>query len=154
MKRYIISLFATFLSMIFLTGCLTHGIDDPDELFDGADITGLQGVYYRYIDNSGKEPAVRQVTLARAADINTEENTMEILCQAPGNFPEDQLPNLKTTELVVVLNISTAAIIEPLEGAPKLGVPGDWSKPNKYQITAANGTKKIWTLTLELIPRD
>ena len=153
MKRYIISLFTAVLSMMCLTGCLTHGIDGPEELFDGADITGLQGVYYRYIDNSGKEPAVKQITLARGADINTEENTMEIACQAPSNFPDDQLPNLKATELVVVLNISTAAVIEPLDGAPKLGVPGDWSKPNRYQITAANGDKKIWTITLELIPR-
>ncbi|MDE7236705.1 MAG: hypothetical protein K2N66_02660, partial [Paramuribaculum sp.] len=59
-----------------------------------------------------------------------------------------------TSELVVVLNISTAAVIEPLDGAPALGVPGDWSKPNKYQITAANGKKKVWTVTLELIPRS
>lgn len=154
MKRYIISLFATVLSMICLTGCLTHGIDDPDDVYDGADITGLQGVYYRYMDKSGSEPVVKQITLARGSDINTEDNTMAIKCQAPSNFPTDQLSNLKASELVVVLNISTASIIEPIDGAPKLGVPGDWSKPNKYQITAANGTKKIWTVTLELIPRN
>lgn len=154
MKRYIFSFFATVLSMICLTGCLSHGIDDPKDVFDGADITGLQGVYYRYMDNSGKEPVVKQVTLARGSDINTEENTMLIQCQAPTNFPEDQLPNLKASELVVVLNISTASIIEPLDGAPKLGKPGDWSKPNKYQITAANGKKKVWTITLELLPRN
>ena len=154
MKRYIFSLFATLLSVVCLTGCLTHGIDDPDDVYDGADITSLRGVYYRYKNVVDGETVVRQVTLARAASIDSEENTMAIQCQAQASFPADQLPNLTTSELVVVLNISTAAVIEPLDGAPALGVPGDWSKPNKYQITAANGKKKVWTVTLELIPRS
>ena len=154
MKRYIFSFFATILSVICLTGCLTHGIDDPDDVYDGADITSLQGVYYRYKDVVDGETIVKQVRLAQAADIDTEENTMEILCQANASFPTDQLSNLTTSELVVVLNISTASVIEPLDGAPALGVPGDWSKPNKYQVTAANGQKKIWTVTLELVPRN
>lgn len=147
MKRYIISLFAAVLSMVCLTGCLTSGIDDPEEVFDGANITGLQGVYYRYIDASGD---VQQVRLAIGSDINDEENTMEIVYLVPSNFPQDQVDKVTTSNLVVVLNISTAAIIKPIDGAPKLGVPGDWSKPNKYEITAANGNKKIWTVTLEL----
>ena len=147
MRRYINLLFATVLSMICLTGCLTSGIDEVEEEFDGADITGLQGVYYRYIDSSGN---VQQVRLAIGSDINKEENTMEIVYLVPSNFPQDQVDKVTTKNLVVVLNISTAAIIKPLEGAPTLGVPGDWSKPNKYEVTAANGTKKIWTVTLEL----
>ncbi|WP_410520867.1 DUF5018-related domain-containing protein [Bacteroides cellulosilyticus] len=28
-----------------------------------------------------------------------------------------------------------------------MGKPGDWSKPNKYEITAADGSKKVWTIT-------
>lgn len=140
--------------MICLSGCLTHGIDEPDDVYSGADITALQGVYYRYKTTSNGETIVRQVTLARAASIDTEANTMEIQCQAPTNFPTDQLANLKASELVVVLSISTASTIKPLDGAPVLGQPGDWSKPNKYQVTAANGDKKIWTVTLELIPRN
>lgn len=154
MKRYIFSFLAAVVSMVCLSGCLTHGIDDPDDVYDGADITSLQGVYYRYKVTSDGETVVRQITLARAASIDTEENTMQIQCQAPTNFPEDQLANLKASELVVVLNISTASIIEPLDGSAVLGQPGDWSKPNKYQITAANGKKKVWTVTLELIPRN
>lgn len=43
-------------------------------------------------------------------------------------------------------SISTAARLTPLDGAPKLGVPGDWSKPNKYLVTAASGAQKEWTI--------
>ncbi|MDE7236666.1 MAG: hypothetical protein K2N66_02460, partial [Paramuribaculum sp.] len=90
MKRYIFSLFATLLSVVCLTGCLTHGIDDPDDVYDGADITSLQGVYYRYKNVVDGETVVRQVTLARAASIDSEENTMAIQCQAQARFPAAQ----------------------------------------------------------------
>ena len=44
------------------------------------------------------------------------------------------------------MDLSTAARITPLNGAPKLGNPGDFSaKEFKYQVTAADGTKKEWT---------
>lgn len=147
MKRYIISLFTAVLSMVCLTGCLTSGIDDPEKEFDGADITGVQGIYYRYKDSKGN---VQQVRLSMGSDINVDEQTCEIVYLLPGNFPQDQVDNFSLKTVVVVLNISTAAVIRPLGDSPALGVPGDWSKPNQYEITAADGTKKIWTVTLEL----
>jgi hypothetical protein len=37
----------------------------------------------------------------------------------------------------------------PLNGAPKLGSPGDFSaKEFKYQVTAADGTKREWTIKI------
>lgn len=147
MKRYIYSLFATIISMVCLSGCISDTLNDVDESFDGADITGIVGVYYRYINADGN---VQQIRLATGADIDNEENTMEIVYLVPANFPADQVDKVTTSNLVVVLNISTAAVIKPLGDAPKLGVPGDWSKPNQYEVTAANGNKKIWTITLEL----
>lgn len=44
------------------------------------------------------------------------------------------------------MTISTAARIFPIEGSPVLGTPGDWSKENKYEVMAVDGTKKIWTI--------
>ena len=49
----------------------------------------------------------------------------------------------------VAVTISTAATIKPINGAPKLGVPGDWTKDNQYEVTAADGTKKVWTIVVE-----
>lgn len=157
MKRHIISLFSAIVALITMTGCLNHGLDELDT-YEGADIVGLQGIYYRYIADDSHavsgENQVVQITLARGADIDAENATCALRCQAPSNFPAAQLPNLTASNLVVVLNISTAATIKPLDGAPRLGVPGDWSKPNKYLVTAANGKTKEWTVTLELIPRN
>ena len=50
---------------------------------------------------------------------------------------------------MVAVTISTAAIIKPIGDAPKLGVPGDWTKDNQYEVTAADGTKKTWTIVVE-----
>ena len=147
MKRYIISLFTAVLSMVCLTGCLTSGIDDPEEVFDGANITGVQGIYYRYINADGN---VQQVRLAMGSDINDDEQTVDIVYLLPSNFPQDQVDKFSLESVVVVLNISTAATIRPIGESPKLGVPGNWTKPNQYEVTAANGDKKIWTVTLEL----
>lgn len=147
MKKYIISLFAIVLSMVCFTGCLSSDIDEPDKVFDGANITGVQGIYYRYIDGQGN---VKQVRLAMGYDLDNEQQVCEIVYLLPSNFPQDQKDKFSLKSVVVVLNISTASTIRPLGDSPTLGVPGDWSKPNQYEVTAADGTKKVWTVTLEL----
>lgn len=155
MKKYIFFFVAFVASLLSMTSCISNGIDDR-ELFDGADITGLNGIYYRWIDSSvtntgSGEPAVKQVTLQRGITIDAENLTVSLRCKAPSNFPASQAGKLSTSNLVVVLNISTASIIRPIDGSAKLGVPADWSKPNKYLVRAANGTEKIWTVTMELL---
>lgn len=46
-------------------------------------------------------------------------------------------------------NLRATARIMPLNGAPKLGSPGDFSaKEFKYQVTAADGTKREWTIKI------
>ena len=57
-------------------------------------------------------------------------------------------PNRSADNLVVVVTLSAAAKIEPISGFPRLGIPGDWSKPNEYKVTAANGSTKKWTFTI------
>ncbi|MDE6049699.1 MAG: DUF5018 domain-containing protein [Paramuribaculum sp.] len=145
MKRYIIP-FLALLSMVCFTSCLTSGIDDPEEEFDGADITGGQ-IYYRWIDAAGN---VQQKRIARAIDIDDEEQVFTILYAIGSTLDEQQSQDFETLKKVVVtLDISTAAVIKPLGESPKLGIPGDWSKPNQYEVTAANGTKKVWTVAVE-----
>ncbi len=146
MKRYIISLFATILSMVSFTSCLTSGIDEPEKEFDGADITGAQ-IYYRWIDNNGN---VQQQRIPRALDIDDEEMVCTIYYAVGSSLDQQKTQEFETLKAVVVtLDISTASIIKPLGDSPKLGIPGDWSKPNQYEITAADGTKKIWTVAVE-----
>lgn len=138
----------------FFTSCLEGGLEELDT-YTGNDITSIQGVYYRYIGSEtipgSGEQTVHQVTMSVSdTQIDTEAATVDITVTAPSNFPESELGNLSASELVVIVNLSAAAIIEPINGAPTLGAPGDWSKPNQYRVTAASGDEKVWTITLTL----
>lgn len=45
-------------------------------------------------------------------------------------------------------NLEKGCIIEPLDGAPRFGVYGDFSSPRKYRITAPSGKSADWTIVL------
>ena len=66
----------------------------------------------------------------------------------PSDVWIDGEPIVKVVTLTVEnkFNLSTAAVIAPQDGAPTLGVPGDFSTTRRYLVTAANGTKKDWTI--------
>lgn len=147
------------MSLFSMTSCLEHGLDDLDA-FDAADIENWPVAYYRYYTGdkmaANGEQQVKQVQLTRTDgsydfdEENVTGNPFFNITVAPNNVPEAEKAKVDAKNLVVVLTISTGSTVEPIEGAPKLGVPGDWSKPNKYKITAANGTSRIWTVTVDL----
>ncbi len=154
MKK-ILHIMTALLLAVISTSCLESNLEELDT-YTGKDITGIGGVYYRYygtetIPGSG-EVKVHQVGLNYGRfSADNEAATCTFACQLPSNFPAAEKSNFSMTKLVVVVNLSSAAIIEPIEGSPKFGVPGDWSKPNKYVVTAADGSKKTWTITAELV---
>lgn len=151
MKKYLFILLA-FLGCMTMTSCLESGWEELDT-YDGTEITGLVGTYFRYIDPSASIPAsgqnkVLQVQLnTENTQRDTEAGTLTFDVTVPASYTG---PDVKASELVVIVNLSTAAVVKPVEGAPKFGVPGDWSKPNKYKVTAANGDTQIWTVTATL----
>ncbi|MDD6438572.1 MAG: hypothetical protein PUG09_11030 [Prevotella sp.] len=151
----IIRVFLTLAAVLLFTSCLDHNLDSLDT-YDGSDITSVVGVYHRYIDENEKipasgEPTVNQKQLSLTKQtVNTANRTVDIEVKVPSNFPEAQKGKVTASNLVVILNISTAATIHPENGAAKLGAPGDWSKPNKYVVKAADGSSKEWTVTLTL----
>jgi hypothetical protein len=46
-------------------------------------------------------------------------------------------------------NLEVGCYIESLEGAPSLGIYGDFSSPQKYRITAPSGNSADWTVVLD-----
>lgn len=153
MRKYI-AYIVCLVMMYAFTGCLGHGLDDIDT-YKGADITSIEGVYYRYttdkIHNVSGEQQVKQIALKMVnPTINAEAGTVEVTVEPTVNFPAEELPKLSADNLVVCLNISVASVIKPLTGSVRLGVPADWSHPNYYEITAADKTKKEWTVTVTL----
>ena len=91
---------------------------------------------------------MKQVYLAAARTQDVENGVYTIRYQT-NNIPEAERGNFTEAKAVVAVTISTAATIKPINGAPKLGVPGDWTKDNQYEVTAADGTKKVWTIVVE-----
>lgn len=137
--------------MVSFTSCLKNDLEDLPEYKD-ANITSVSAMIYRYISDE-KSPAsdqyiVKEVNLTYDSDIDKDLKTVDITASIPANFPEAEKNNLSKSNVVVIVSLSTAARIQPIDGSPKLGVPGDWSKSNKYKVLAADGTEKIWTITL------
>lgn len=151
MKKILYSLVA-LLMVTSMTSCLTSGFEEL-ETYSGCDITGVAGIYYRYKSTAtmpvSGEPKVIQKGLNYGNfTSDPEAGTCAFVWQIPSNFTADERASFSPSSLVVVVNLSTAATIKPLEGSPAFGVPGDWTKPNKYEVTAANGDTKIWTVTV------
>lgn len=149
MKKFF-NIIAALLLAVVSTSCLDSGLEEL-ETYKDCDITSGE-IYWRYygtdvIPGSG-EQQVKQVRLARAVEQNLETNTFYIR-YVTGNIPEAERANFTESKAVVAVTISTAAIIKPIGDAPKLGVPGDWTKDNQYEVTAADGTKKTWTIVVE-----
>ena len=88
MKKVIYNLLLT-LMMFSFTSCLTSGLDELD-VYDGADITSVSAVAYRYISDE-KSPAsgqniVKEVNLTFTSDIDTDAATVKITVSVPENF--------------------------------------------------------------------
>ena len=150
--RKFLSIIAVMLLAVISTSCLKHDLDEL-EVYSESDIVSVQGVYWRWIGSdvipgSGEQQVLQKQLNVRNADLDKESATLNFQYAIPSNFPADQVSQVSASKLVVIFNISPAAVIEPLEGSAVLGVPADWSKPNKYKVTAADGSSKVWTVTV------
>ncbi|MDR1601851.1 MAG: hypothetical protein LBS42_05430 [Tannerella sp.] len=134
-----------------LTSCLTAGLDELPA-FEDAEITDVT-FEYRYMDPYSVwmgEPIVKWENLP-VQDKEIDSNAGTIICklqvpQSGGTFDDIIRDQVSLEYIVGKFYISTAATIAPVEGSPTLGIPGDFSNPCKYVVTAANGTTKMWTV--------
>lgn len=152
MKKYIYILLAVMT--VSVTSCLKKNLEDLPE-FEENDITGINRVEYRFISdeisNASGQNIVKFVNLPIKGTpaINNENKTVSFEVNVPAantSFTEAERNKVSLSNLTVIVNLSTAARIFPIGDAPKLGVPGDWSKPNKYRVEAANGNSAEWTI--------
>ena len=148
--KLIIAMFVTALSF---TSCLESNLKELDT-YDGNDITAGYA-WYRYkgdntINASGEQQVIQKQLQRTAQAIDNEAATCALEFKVPTNFSEQERNNVNINNIVVAVNISTAAVMTPVEDSPKLGVPADWSTPHKYSVKAADGKTKIWTITVRL----
>ena len=146
----IISKLLLFLfSIPLLTACW-------DELpaYEDAEITKV-GFYHRFAgsgtDAITGEPIMVETEFSCQYEINSEAATVYVDVTVPdanGEFTEAERNNVSQSNLWGYFNVSTAAKVTPINGAPTLGTPGDWTIPQEYQIMAADGTTKDWTVII------
>jgi hypothetical protein len=149
-----------FLSLTIFTSCLKAGLDELPAFTD-ADITNIY-FEYRYQDPTtlwtDGSAIVKYVTLVVATKtIDATAKTVSVTVSVPaasGTFTTAERAKVTLTNLVCKTNISTAAKIEPMNGAPILGTPGDFSATRSYLVTAADGvTTKTWTITVTALTK-
>lgn len=136
---------------VISTSCLKSNTQ-PIDAFDGNNISDVAGVWYRYIttEPSGRE-VVQKIELDGITKTVDSVNKIVTIKVAPSvnvikSLPESARSELSLSNIGVVVALPTAARIFPIGSAPKLGINGDWTKPNQYTVQAANGKTKTWTI--------
>lgn len=143
--------FVAFLFAVALSSCLEYNLPELP-LYEGSEIT-LVSVEHRFNGSQTMhgQPIVAYQKLTVSQQINKDAGTVNVQISVPGpteQFTAEEREKVVQTHLWFYVNISTAATIKPIEGTPKLGDPSDATKALKYEITAANGSKKIWTINV------
>lgn len=141
-------------AIFFLSSCLTHGLEELPT-FDEANISNIN-FDFRYKDPADKwidgEPVVKVIALT-ILDRQIDDNAGTVSCRlkvpdTDNSFTDAIRAQVSLSNIVGKVNLSTAASISPIDNSPALGVPGDFSTPRKYRVTAANGSSKTWTITV------
>lgn len=146
MKK-IAHIFLFFMVALFATSCMNSGLDDLPTYSD-AEITNIKFEYRWWSDNQLK---VQELTTEKTIDKET--NIIECHIKVPNasNAFSNEIRNkVELTSLSCSVDLSTAASLVPLDGAPKLGSPNDFSSRKfKYKVTAADKkTTKTWTVNI------
>lgn len=136
------------LFVIAFSSCLKMGLDDLPTS-DKADITNVK-FEYRWWDE--KTEQLRVVEFTTNNNINITDHTINCTINVPAetdNFTSEIRNKVSLTNIVCVTDISAGALIYPLDEAPALGTPGDFSgKAYKYLVTAADGSEIVWKINI------
>lgn len=142
-----------FIFMMSFTSCLEAGLDELPA-YGEADITDF---YFEYRYPVERSDGVREIKYIRMVNNKKEihdDGTIRLeisIPQADDTFTETERAKVSLSQLVGYCYLSNSAEIAPVDGAPKLGVIGDFSASVKYKVTAADKKNfKTWTVTTVL----
>lgn len=137
--------------MLSTTSCLEFGLDELP-VYDNAEILSLKFEYRWYDESVGLGNMVVVPLTVKNLQIDSEMASILLDIVVPkenATFPSAQREKVSLSNIVGYCDISTGAVMKPLEDSPVLGKPGDFSKNYlKYEVIAANGTKKVWTIII------
>lgn len=146
-KRMNMKWLVLLLCLSFMTSCLE---DLP--AYDDAKITKV-GFFHRFAgpnkDAVTGEPIMVEQELTCTSEINEEASTVNVQVTVPAannNFTEAERAKVVQSKLWGYFTVSTAARVSPLSGTNALGTPDDWTKEHQFEVMAADGTKRVWTV--------
>ncbi len=150
MKK-ILSGILMMLSVVLFSSCLESNLQDLP-VFTDSDISAVRYADFRYeysetVDNvTTKTEKFVTLTVKSSSVSGNVVSCVLTVPDATGTFTTTVRNTVALNNIALGVTVSSAARITPLSGAPAFGQPGDWSKPNKYLVTAADGSQKEWTI--------
>lgn len=150
MKYYKYVLLLLF-SVSLLSSCLKKGLPE----FENWDLNNIDNIYVEHRYESDKilngKPVIAYQRLTVTRTVDEANSTIDLKIQVPaasGAFSTAVRDQIMQSHLWMYMDISTAAKITPVAGSPQLGDPIDLTKEHQYQVTAANGTAKVWKIQI------
>ncbi|WP_341839602.1 DUF5018-related domain-containing protein [Chitinophaga caseinilytica] len=140
--------------LFMLTSCLKKDLPEYP-LWDKNEIDNVY-VEHRFESDqvyNGKPVVAYQRLNIASKTVDAATNTINIVLTVPaanGSFTDAERAKVSINKLWVYFDISTAATMQGTGGTPRPGDPANASKPLTYEVTAANGQKKTWTVNLSL----
>lgn len=134
------------LFLISFSSCLKMGLDDLPTS-DNAEITNVK-FEYRWWDETAEQLRVVELTTNNNITDHTISSTITVPAVTE-NFTSEIRNQVSLTNIVCLTDISAGASIRPLDGAPALGTPGDFSgKTYSYLVIAADGSEIEWKINI------
>lgn len=154
-KNTILPLLAVLIVSL-MSSCLKSGLED----FPLWENNKIENAYIEVRFNTNRtyngEPVVGYQRLNTVSQTINEENAtvhLELgIPAASGDFTATTRQTVSLSEVFLYFDISTAATMKGVEGTPNPGFKTDATKPLKYEVTAANGDKRVWTINIDPLP--
>lgn len=173
MKR-LWNILAGCLLMLSATSCLYNDLDEMENS-SNKEMTSVEYSYrFLYNDTIKKGTVNEEIQKDRVCEVIFQKNVEKMEQSGTKGFKTNLTHNLNSIQkagpsgsvtkamlydlfkkeiakeglgrLWVYVSISNAATLSPLNGAPKLGAPGDFSEDRQYRVTAADGSYQDYVL--------
>lgn len=138
------------LFILFVSSCDWQDLPS----YEQAEISAVQ-FYYRWAsgekDAVTGEPIVKEKRLDTVSEVDSGKGLVTANVTVPdasGDFSEDVRADVSQGRLWGQVSVSTAARVTPVNGTAKLGTPDDWTKERQFEVRAADGTVKVWTIKI------
>ncbi len=174
MKSIFHKIFVGVLLMFSATSCLYHGMEELENSSD-KEMTNVEYSYrFLYNDTIQKGTINEEIEEDRVCEVifnksiesvevdgvpgfrTTLTHTLDCVQKAgpSGSVTQEmlyqmfqeQIAESGLSRLWVYVSISDAATVEPLDDAPTLGTPGDYTQDRYYRVTAADGSSTEYVL--------